>query len=78
MQRIAIARALYSERPILLLDEVTSALDEELELRILANIRKLPDRTVLMTTHRKKALEHADRIVVCKEKDGEYIWQMKK
>lgn len=52
MQRIAIARAVYSNHPILLLDEATSALDEVTALRLLNNLRKMTDKTVILVTHR--------------------------
>ena len=61
MQRIAIARALMSQRPILLLDECTSALDNETEYMLLKNLRSMTDRTVLTITHRPAALEFCDR-----------------
>lgn len=61
MQRIAIARALISQRPILLLDECTSALDNETEYTLLKNLRSMTNRTVLTITHRPAALEFCDR-----------------
>lgn len=61
MQRIAIARALLSQRPILLLDECTSALDNETEFALLKNLRSMTNRTVLTITHRTAALEFCDR-----------------
>lgn len=61
MQRIAIARALLSQRPILLLDECTSALDNETEYALLKNLRSMTNRTVLTITHRTAALEFCDR-----------------
>ena len=61
MQRIAIARAVFSERPILILDEATSALDEETEQRLLKNLREMTDKTVLIITHRPAALGICDR-----------------
>ena len=56
IQRIAIARAVYNDAPVLLLDESTSALDEMTEARVLDNIRQLKNKTVLIVTHRKAAL----------------------
>lgn len=56
MQRIAIARAIYSERPILMLDESTSALDEDTEKALLEKLKELTDRTVVIITHRPAAL----------------------
>jgi len=61
MQRLAIARAIYSNRPVLLLDEATSALDEDTEARLLENLRAMTDKTVIIVTHRKKALSICDR-----------------
>ncbi len=61
MQRIAIARAIYSDAPVLLLDEATSALDEATEKKLLENLRALTDKTVVIVTHRAAALEICDR-----------------
>lgn len=63
MQRIAIARAIYSESPILLLDEATSALDENTEKKLLQNLRSITDKTVVIVTHRPAALEICDRVI---------------
>lgn len=63
MQRIAIARAVFSDRPILLLDEATSALDEENETRLLENLKAMTDKTVIIVTHRPAALEITDKII---------------
>ena len=59
-QRVAVARALLSKAPILLLDESTSALDEETEARLLENIASLKDKTCLIVTHRAAALGICD------------------
>lgn len=61
MQRIAIARAVFSERPILLLDEATSALDDATEARLLENLKSMTDRTVVIVTHRPAALTICDQ-----------------
>jgi ATP-binding cassette subfamily B protein len=63
MQRIAIARAICSDNPILLLDESTSALDEQTEQRLLENLRAMTDKTVLVVTHRPAILSICDRQV---------------
>ncbi|WP_051536079.1 ABC transporter ATP-binding protein [Ruminococcus flavefaciens] len=63
MQRIAIARAIFSDNPILLLDEATSSLDENTEKRLLENIRKMTDKTVVIITHRPAALEICDSVI---------------
>ena len=63
VQRLAVARAIYTGRPILLLDEATSSLDEKTERVLLEHLRALTDRTVLIVTHRPAALDICDREV---------------
>ena len=63
MQRIAIARAIYSMSPILLLDEATSSLDAVTEKRLLENLRTMTDKTVVIVTHRPAALSICDRVL---------------
>lgn len=64
-QRIAIARAMLRNAPVVIFDEATSALDEETEARILKNIRKKPDNTAyIIITHRKMALEYCTGNIV--------------
>ncbi len=59
-QRLAIARAVLGGAPILLLDECTSALDEQTERTVLERIRGLHDRTCIVVTHRPAAVEMCD------------------
>ena len=68
MQRIAIARAIYSKCPIMLLDEATSALDEATERKVLENLKNMTDKTVVIVTHRPAALDICDRILQFTEK----------
>jgi len=63
VQRLAIARALLYNSPILLLDEATAALDEQTEARVLENIRRLSDKTCLCISHRPPALATCDRVI---------------
>ena len=69
MQRLAIARAVFSEHPILMMDESTSALDEMTEKQLLTNLHSMTDKTVLIVTHRPAALDICDKIVKFSE-DG--------
>jgi len=67
-QRIAIARAVLSNAPILVLDEATSAVDMELEQRILQNLMSMGGpRTIFGITHRLTLAEMADRILVMQD-----------
>ncbi len=52
IQRLAIARALLKDTPILLLDEISSALDEETEQKVFKSIKELTDKTCLIISHR--------------------------
>ena len=63
LQRLAIARAIYTKRPVLLLDEATSSLDEATEKTLLENFKAMTDRTILIVTHRPAALSICDREV---------------
>lgn len=63
LQRLAVARAIFSRCPVLLLDEATSALDAETEKRLLENLRGMTDRTVVIITHRPAALDICDRVL---------------
>lgn len=60
MQRIAIARALCADAPVLLLDECTSALDSETEEAVLRNIAALKTKTVLFISHKNAAFSFCD------------------
>ncbi|MFJ8310163.1 MULTISPECIES: thiol reductant ABC exporter subunit CydD [unclassified Streptomyces] len=63
-QRLALARAFLADRPVLLLDEPTAALDGETEAGIVDAVRRLAvGRTVLLVVHRPALLAVADRVV---------------
>lgn len=63
-QRIAIARALIAEKPILILDESTSALDEKTESVVLNNITdRYRSITCFIITHRTSMLKYCDRVI---------------
>lgn len=64
-QRLAIARAIYKNSPILILDEATSALDSESERKVQAAMdRLMAGRTTIVIAHRLSTIEHANRIAV--------------
>ena len=67
MQRLAVARAVYSGCPILLLDEATSALDAETERRMITSLKQMSEYTVFLVTHRKDVWELCDRVLERKE-----------
>ena len=77
LQRLAIARALFTDRPVLLLDECTSSLDEETERELLNRLKLLTDKTVLIITHRKAALAITDQLIECRENEGYVTWIQK-
>lgn len=64
LQRIGIARALYKESEILVMDEATSSLDEYTEKQIIKSIYSLENRpTIIMIAHRLSTLKNCDRII---------------
>jgi len=64
-QRVAIARTLLKNPPILILDEATSALDSRTEDEIQATLAKISERrTTLIIAHRLSTITHADEIIV--------------
>ena len=62
-QRIAIARALLRDRPVMLFDEATSALDTETEEQLLRNILATRKKTIVFITHRKMVCQFCDNIL---------------
>ncbi|MBE9166070.1 ABC transporter ATP-binding protein [Pleurocapsales cyanobacterium LEGE 06147] len=76
-QRVGIARALYHEREILVLDEATAALDNETESLVTEAIKSLSGtKTMIIIAHRLTTVEHCDRIYMMYEgrivKSGTY------
>lgn len=74
LQRLAIARAVLRNAPILIMDEATSALDVDTESRVLhALMKSNPSRIILITTHRASMLDYADQVI----RVGEGCFEMK-
>ena len=63
MERIAIARAIYSESPIMLLDECSASLDLETEKKVISNILNMKDKTVVLISHHKYDEKLFDKVV---------------
>jgi len=64
-QRIALARALFRDAPLLILDEPSSALDAQTEYDIFSRFREIvKDRTSILISHRFTSVSLADRIIV--------------
>lgn len=62
-QRIAIARALLRNRPVMLFDEATSALDPETERTLLGNVLSASGKTVIFVTHRPAVVDYCDQVL---------------
>ncbi len=63
IQRIAIARALYKNPKVLILDEATSSLDNKTEINLIESVNKLKSKvTIIMIAHRISSLAYCDRI----------------
>ena len=62
-QRIAIARALLRNRPIMLFDEATSALDPDTERQLLTNVLTNHQHTIIFITHRPAVVDYCDQVL---------------
>ena len=63
-QRLILARTLYRNPKVLVIDEATSGIDMETERKIIANIKKhFRDLTIIFVTHRSNSLKYCDKIL---------------
>jgi len=70
-QRIGIARALYNDTKILVLDEYTNSLDNENEKKIINEVNSLkPGRIIITVSHKDSTLKYSDFIYKLTYKDG--------
>ena len=75
LQRIGIARALYLNPKILILDEPTSSLDPNTEEKIIEKILSLNELTVVLISHNPKVIEKCDNVLILK---NQTVFELKK
>jgi ABC-type bacteriocin/lantibiotic exporter with double-glycine peptidase domain len=63
VQRIGLARAVYGQPKILILDEATNALDSDTESMIISNLKALDDMTIIFVTHKTSVINLADELI---------------
>ncbi|MBO4291551.1 MAG: ABC transporter ATP-binding protein [Lachnospiraceae bacterium] len=64
-QRVALARCLYADAPVMVFDEPTAALDARIEMEVFENMREISeDRTAIFVSHRLSSCLFSDRIFV--------------
>ena len=66
-QRILIARAMYKNPEILILDEATSGLDVLTEKKVIDNLLKLTQKTIIFVAHRLSIAQRTDKIIVIEQ-----------
>jgi len=78
--RIALARALYSDKEIYILDDPISVLDMDVGMKIMKNciLGLLKDKTVILATHAIQYLQYSDKIIYMKEGEIKWLVIMKK
>lgn len=67
-QRLALARAFLCDKPIVIMDEPTTGLDQELSLKVMKAVKEMAkEKTVIMVTHNPTEIALVDRVVMIKE-----------
>ena len=64
---IALARALLTKAPVLILDEATSGLDVLTEKKVIDNLLKLTQKTIIFVAHRLSIAQRTDKIIVIEQ-----------
>jgi ABC-type multidrug transport system fused ATPase/permease subunit len=72
-QRLGIARALYSDPPVIVFDEATSALDTETETAVMDALHQLESKTVVLVAHRLTTLHQCDAVYEVKGGQLSYL-----
>lgn len=73
-QKIAIARALYTNSNILIFDEATNQIDEKTEIKIFGNLRKISkDKTVFFVSHNLSLFNNCDKIINIKNNKVNFL-----
>ena len=72
VQRLAIARAVLTKAPVMLLDEATCSLDAQTEKQVIDNLLGLKDTTLILVSHRNSASESCDKTVSVENKKLSY------
>ncbi len=62
-QRLGIARAIYSDSAVIILDEATNALDQRTEDKVIGSLLKIKNKTIISIAHRLKTLKNFDKII---------------
>ena len=76
-QRLALARALYREPDLLLMDEATSGLDEDTETQVLSRLKQCrPNMSVMFVTHRRGSLSFADHVIEVASCDSRLVFRL--
>ena len=74
-QRLGIARAFYNNTPILVLDEITSSLDNQTSKKIINQVLKNKEKTIILSTHKTELVKKFDKVL--KIRDGKLYLQKK-
>ena len=79
LQRIAIARSLYTDAEILIFDEFTSSLDQETQDKILLSLNNfIGKKTIIMISHNEKVMAKANKIFELKKDEiGKVVLEVK-